>query len=287
VSGRDAGRSASRPIRLGLSILLTRARASGIVGQATGTLDPVGSPVDQSAARETGSQANGGFMARMSSADRRFEIMQAALRVIAANGVSAATTRAIVAEAGMSLASFHYAFDSRDEMMHEFISFVVDNQTVAAAQTIQRGGDIRSTVRGALQAFFDVLVADPGHEQVMFELMHFALRTPGLEQLPRRQYESYRLAAAQLLRAAEDSCDIRWTLPVAQIAAMIVTITDGITLAWLADRDRIAAAVVMDFAADSIAALARPLSSTDLRSTQPRSPAATAPATTITKERTT
>ena len=227
-------------------------------------------------------------MARMSSAERRAEILQAAFRVIAAHGVSAATTRAVVAEAGMSLASFHYAFNSRDEMMHELISHVVDNQTVAAAETLRPGSDIRSTVRGALQAFFDVLVADPGREQVMFELMHFALRTPGLEQLPRRQYERYREAAAELLAAAEVSCTIRWTLPIEQIAAMVVTITDGITLAWLADRDFIAAAVVMDFAADSIAALARPLNSTDvrsaavtsarLRSSAPLNPASLAPA---------
>jgi DNA-binding transcriptional regulator YbjK len=199
-------------------------------------------------------------MARMSATERRSDLVQAALRVIGTNGVSAATTRAIVAEANMSLASFHYAFTSRDEMMHELIAYVVDNQTVAAFESVRLGGDIRSTVRGALQAFFDVLVADPGREQVMFELMHFALRTPGLEALPRRQYERYREAAAELLRAAEQSCDIRWSLPIEQVAGLVVTITDGITLAWLADRDRGAASVVMDFAADSLAALARPYS---------------------------
>jgi DNA-binding transcriptional regulator YbjK len=205
-------------------------------------------------------------MARMSAAERRSELVQAALRVIGANGVSAATTRAIVAEANMSLASFHYAFNSRDEMMHELIAYVVDDQTVAAFRSVRLGGDIRSTVRGALQAFFDVLVADPGREQVMFELMHFALRTPGLEALPRRQYERYREAAAELLRAAEESCDIRWSLSIEQVAGLVVTITDGITLAWLADRDRGAASVVMDFAADSLAALARPNSLSQITS---------------------
>ena len=40
-----------------------------------------------------------------------------ALTVIARDGVHAATTRAIVAEAGMALASFHYAFRSRDELI--------------------------------------------------------------------------------------------------------------------------------------------------------------------------
>ena len=55
----------------------------------------------------------------MSSIDRRGEIVQAALRVIADQGMQGATTRAIVAEANMPLASFHYAFASRDEMMEE------------------------------------------------------------------------------------------------------------------------------------------------------------------------
>ena len=201
-------------------------------------------------------------MVRMSSGDRRAELVQAALRVIAARGVSAATTRAIVAEAGMPLASFHYAFESRDEMMHELIAHVVDHQTVAAFESVRVGGDIYSTVRSALQAFFDVLVTDPEHELVMFELMLFALRTPGLEGLPRRQYERYREAASRLLRAAEESCDIQWAMPIEHIASLVVTITDGITLAWLADRDRVAAAHVMDFAANALAALALPASST-------------------------
>jgi DNA-binding transcriptional regulator YbjK len=62
---------------------------------------------------------------RISATQRRAALVQAALRVVAARGVQAATTRAIVAEAGMSLASFHYAFESRDELMSELVTSVV------------------------------------------------------------------------------------------------------------------------------------------------------------------
>ena len=54
-------------------------------------------------------------MARIPAAQRRDALIGAALQVVADRGVAAATTRAIVAEAGMSLASFHYAFESRDD----------------------------------------------------------------------------------------------------------------------------------------------------------------------------
>ena len=53
-------------------------------------------------------------MPRIPAAERRVALIEAGLRVVAREGLAAASTRAIVAEAGMSLASFHYAFESRD-----------------------------------------------------------------------------------------------------------------------------------------------------------------------------
>ena len=50
-------------------------------------------------------------MARTPVDVRRRELIAAALRVVASRGLHEASTRAIVAEAGMSLASFHYAFE--------------------------------------------------------------------------------------------------------------------------------------------------------------------------------
>src|SRR5688572_22383274 len=118
---------------------------------------------------------------RLSSSERRALLVRAAIRVIADKGVAAATTRAIVAEADMSLASFHYAFRSHAEMMRELIAWVVDAEVSAAFATVEPGRDIRATLRGGMQAYLDYVTADPGHEQVMFELFHYALRTPGLE----------------------------------------------------------------------------------------------------------
>jgi len=197
-------------------------------------------------------------MTRMSASARRAALLQAAFRVIASEGMAGATTRAIVAEADMSLASFHYAFTSRDEMLHELIGHVIENQAVAAFESLRFGADIRTAVRDGLQAFLEVVIADPGHEQVMLELMQYALRTPDIAGLPREQYAGYRFAVAALLDTAAADTGVSWLLPVDDVARMVVAITDGITLAWLADRDTAAAHRVIEFAATSIAALARP-----------------------------
>ena len=200
-------------------------------------------------------------MTRMSAADRRLKLLDAAFRVIAAEGVGGATTRAIVAEADMSLASFHYAFTSRDEMMRELIAHVIENQALAAFESLRFGSDLRTAVRDGLQAFFEVVVADPAREQTMFELMQYSLRTPELAGLPREQYSGYRFAVSGLLETAAADTGMRWLLPLDDVARMVVTLTDGITLAWLADRDTAAASRVIEFAATSIASLAQPVDS--------------------------
>ena len=64
-------------------------------------------------------------MARLALADRRAALIGAAVRVIARSGLAAATTRAIVTEAGMPLGSFHYVFDSRDDLITAVIETVM------------------------------------------------------------------------------------------------------------------------------------------------------------------
>lgn len=198
-------------------------------------------------------------MPRIASIERRALLVQAALRVIAANGVAAATTRAIVAEAGMSLASFHYAFRSHDEMMRELVAHVVEAESVAVFATLRPGNDIGTSLHDALQGYLGYVVADPAHEQVMQELLQYALRTPGLESLARDQYVAYYRVVTELLVEGAAAAGVRWSLPVDDIARLVVTTTDGVTLAYLADRDAAAAARVLAFAADALAALAVPL----------------------------
>jgi AcrR family transcriptional regulator len=198
-------------------------------------------------------------MVRISSADRRSALIDAALRVIGRDGIHAATIRAIVAEADMSLASFHYAFRSRDEMMHALIASLIETQTLAALAALTEITDIRRALRTGLQAYFDVLSAHPQHEQALIELVLYSLRSDDLADLPRLQYASYHSAVAALLVAAAVSARVSWTRPVADIARTVVSITDGVTLAWLADRDAEASARILDFAADSLAVLTRPL----------------------------
>jgi AcrR family transcriptional regulator len=200
-------------------------------------------------------------MTRMSVSQRREALVAAALRVIAAQGVSAATTRAISAEAGMPQASFHYAFESRDELMAEVVKHVVEQEErsiLPAMAPASAPTDMREALRVGLQHYFAGIAADPDHERAMFELAQYSQRTPGAEHLAKLQYESYFALAVTSLRAAAELMNARWTHPVDEVARVLVGITDGLTFTWLATRDDEAAHRLIDVAADAVARLSEP-----------------------------
>ncbi|PXA68094.1 TetR/AcrR family transcriptional regulator [Cryobacterium arcticum] len=204
-------------------------------------------------------------MTRMTAADRRSALVLAALRVVADRGVAQATTRAIVAEAGMSLASFHYAFASRDELMTELIRHVMRAETTAILPDPAEELDgptgpaaLRVLLRHGLGRYAEHLRQDPLREKAMLELTQYALRSAEMQPLAREQYEGYHaLAALALTSAAEQSGSV-WLRPVDEVARLLIALTDGLTIAWLVDRDDPATEALLDTIADAVAALGRP-----------------------------
>jgi hypothetical protein len=69
---------------------------------------------------------------------------------------------------------------------------------------------------------------------------------------------AYHETARATLEAIGKGCGVTWTLPVEQLARMLVVITDGVTLAWLVNRDSAAARAALDAFAGQLAGLAVP-----------------------------
>ncbi|WP_139417736.1 TetR/AcrR family transcriptional regulator [Agromyces laixinhei] len=197
-------------------------------------------------------------MARIPASERRAALVQAALRVVSQRGIAHATTRAIVAEAGMSLASFHYAFDSRDELIDELITTVVASEQEAVLPSDLQGLGLRETLEAGLLRYFDHLRADPEHEQAMLELTQYALRSPERHPLAVAQYARYSELAGRSLEAAAELAGAVWTTPVAQVAGVLIAFTDGLTLTWLVTRDDDVARAIAHAAADALSRMAEP-----------------------------
>jgi AcrR family transcriptional regulator len=194
-------------------------------------------------------------MARIPVEERREALIDAAFRVIGEQGLSRASTRAIVAEAGMSLASFHYAFESRDQLLELLITEVLASEQRAILPANLKGKSLTALLTEGLQGYLNHLRADPGREQAMLELTQYALRSA--LPLAEGQYVQYTRFALQSLELAAEQTDSEWTVPTSVVARLLVALTDGFTISWLIDRDDAHARASVEAAAIAIASLAK------------------------------
>ncbi|WP_232667568.1 TetR/AcrR family transcriptional regulator [Pseudonocardia sp. TRM90224] len=197
-------------------------------------------------------------MARVPAQVRRKQLVDAAFRVIGKEGFAAATTRRICAEAGASLAAFHYCFDSKEELLVELTRQTQAELTSRHAAEVEIGGSVAASVRATLRGYWETVEEDPNRESVLMALTQHALHEPALAGVAAQQYVEYHRVAQESLERIAAACDVSWTLPVEQVARMLVVVTDGVTLAWLVDGDRDAALTALDAFADGLARFAEP-----------------------------
>ncbi|GGF37692.1 hypothetical protein GCM10011519_09060 [Marmoricola endophyticus] len=203
-------------------------------------------------------------MPRISAVERRALLCEAALLVLSRDGLGALTTRAVVAEAGMSLASFHYAYDSREQLLGDVIAAVIAKEREAGlAGLLAEAGSAEQALRAAVRGYLALLRADPGREQGMLELTQAALRTEALSPLAAAQYRHYHDVAADLLAQVATRHDVVWRAPLADLAALVVALTDGMTLAWLAERDDAALDRLADLAVAALVGQLEPALATE------------------------
>ena len=193
---------------------------------------------------------------RLSAEQRRAALAEAAVRVITRDGVGAASVRAIASEAGMSLASVHYVYASRDELLRAAMSLVIEGERAAAGSPLEalpEERELEPLLRAGITAYLDLVRSDPAREQGMLELTQHALRNPELTDLARDQYAQYFALVGGLLGRAAERARVRWTVPVDVLSRWVIAFTDGLTLQWLAAPDEAAAAAQVDLFVEALA----------------------------------
>lgn len=190
----------------------------------------------------------------MSAQERRGELIEAALRVIAREGMHGATVRRIVAEAGVPLATFHYVFDSRDEMIGEAYAYIAVLPEDDLTEVLPADATPEDAVRALLLLWFGRFLEHPEYELAIMEIMAYCARAPQLARLPAEVQERYLdvvVAGVELLRerfGAVGGPSAR------DVATLFLHTTDGITYCWLRTRDTAASLRAIDAAVPVLAA---------------------------------
>ena len=162
------------------------------------------------------------------SSRRRAEIVEATLRVISRSGADAVTHRAVAADAGVSLASTTYYFDSKDALVQEALDLVIERSAALVADHTAVDGPIsHDELVERLVRLTEAQLEDADAPLVaQYELMIEAGRRPQLRPLAERWEAVYMRSLATLVEASG--------LPQPQEATrIIVTLLEGSLLAQL------------------------------------------------------
>ncbi|KAA1426557.1 TetR/AcrR family transcriptional regulator [Nocardioides antri] len=187
-------------------------------------------------------------MARMPLAQRRQQLVDAAIAVLTRDGVPKATTRAIVAEAGTSLSVFHYCFDSKQELLDAVIKSLVGTTVDLAEASFEAGATRQQMIRAGLAAYWSHVTSNPDRHLLTYELTQYCLRTPGYAAVARQQYDHYAHAFIAIL----DALGAEPAVPLETIGRYCAAMIDGLTLDWLVRRDDRSARQVLDLLAHHI-----------------------------------
>jgi TetR/AcrR family transcriptional regulator, regulator of biofilm formation and stress response len=135
---------------------------------------------------------------------RRKEILEAALRLIGDGGVNSVTHRAVAEEAGVSLASTTYYFDSKSALIEEALELMIARSTECVREHTTAPAQIsQAELIDRIVAFADAQINDPqAFLTAQYELMLEAGREEYLRPLARRWTIAYMDGFGQVVESA-------------------------------------------------------------------------------------
>lgn len=190
--------------------------------------------------------------------ERRETIIDAAIEVIATEGLARATTRRIAERAEAPLGALHYCFRNKEEL----IRLVADR----AAQRLSLSFDdvdpaqgVEATIRASIAAMWRWVRSDVGHQLAQMELGLWRIRQGGP---PEEVYRMWDRFGGDLLREnlgeAARLEGVELAIPIEEIVRFVNHRFDGFAYEYGASRDEAACLRQTELLADAIVALALP-----------------------------
>ncbi|WP_157249752.1 TetR/AcrR family transcriptional regulator [Nonomuraea typhae] len=196
-------------------------------------------------------------MAHVPAAERRPQLVEAAIGLMAREGVAAGSTRAIAAEAGVAQAMVHYMFGSKQELyrgvLEELIRTLVSRVEAAMPED---GTDFRETIAALVRELWRTVTEEREKYILFLELTLLSLRDPVLRKAASCYTLSLDAIAARLLTEAAERAGQPLALPAEVVARYFISGFDGIVLRFLEEEDPGPAAAILEHFLDSTVALA-------------------------------
>jgi AcrR family transcriptional regulator len=196
-------------------------------------------------------------VAYLSAEERRRTIIDAAVEVIASEGLARATTRRIAERANAPLGALHYCFRNKEELI-QVVSDEGAEMLAAAFDDVDPAAGFEATLRESIAALWHWVEANVGLQLALIELAMFKIREDDDQDLY-RMWDRFGgdLLRDRLSRALEaDPVDLE--VPLDEIVRFINHRFDGLILEFAASKDADACRRQTELLADAMILLSVP-----------------------------
>lgn len=176
-------------------------------------------------------------MAHVSAAERRPQLIKAAIDFMTREGVAAGSTRAIAAELGVAQATVHYTFGTKEGLYLAVMEQLTQDLVTQVEQTAPAGAGFEETVGTLAAALWRTVREQPASHQLLTELTTFALRSPALGEALESHHRSVTEVTVKLVTEAAKRTGQPLAQPPETIARFFLAGFDGLTAQHLSHPD--------------------------------------------------
>ncbi|MEV7022806.1 TetR family transcriptional regulator [Kitasatospora sp. NPDC093558] len=173
-------------------------------------------------------------MAHVPAAERRPQLVQAALDLMSREGIAAGSTRAIAAELGVAQATVHYTFGTKKDLYRAVVEQLTADFIGQVRAASPGDGPFGEQVRTLVHALWDAATGEEGRCVLLSEFGSLAMRDADLQEIMLALQREVEGTATEMLTALAAAHGLSLPMPAREIAVHFLSGFDGLTARYLA-----------------------------------------------------
>lgn len=175
-------------------------------------------------------------LSRPNSDGKREQITAAALDVMVKDGVFGLTTRKIADAAGVSVATLHYHFRDKDEILLSVMETFVQTYRAALAEQVPPTQTLDERIAATITFICGEIKKGPAEQLLLHEMTVYMLRHPALEHLAKAKDLHFQALYTEALSRFGDAAALD-AGQIGRLSNLVYTGLVGIFGQWLATQD--------------------------------------------------
>ncbi|MGY4544067.1 AcrR family transcriptional regulator [Arthrobacter sp. UYNi723] len=171
---------------------------------------------------------------RVSAEDRKEQLISATVELMRREGVQSVTIRAIAKEANAPLATAHYCFSNKEELMEAAAEAWFKNLSRFSSDVPVHLG-LRKAVEQVAEGYWRALEEEPESILSEIELILWATRNAAVSPLAGRIYPAYEVELGNMFASAAQNTGEQCLMEFATLVRTFLMIYDGAAIQYMTD----------------------------------------------------